>query len=94
MLISTVVSHEVYTEVTLETLTAVVCATVRDWHCRRCGELNRYDGLDDAVVSVSRDFVVVPPQDRGLLGDGVCWGDDNAVRVRHARQSLRYPARR
>jgi hypothetical protein len=58
MLISTVDSHEVYREVTLETLMAVARATVKDWHCRRCGKLNRYDGFDDAVVSVSRDFVV------------------------------------
>jgi hypothetical protein len=58
MLISAVTSHEVYREVTLETLTAVFCATVRDSHCHRCGELNRYDAFDDAVVSVSRDFVV------------------------------------
>jgi hypothetical protein len=43
---------------TLETLTAVVCATMRDWHCRRCGEVSRHDGFDDAVAAVSRDFVV------------------------------------
>jgi hypothetical protein len=39
-------------------LRAVVCATVRAWHCRRCGEFSRYDSFDDAVLSVSRDFVV------------------------------------
>jgi hypothetical protein len=41
MLISTVASQGVYREAILETLTAVVRATVRYWHCRRCGELNR-----------------------------------------------------
>jgi hypothetical protein len=58
MLISNVASREMCTEVTIETLTAFVCATVRDWHCCRCDEINRHDGFDDAVVAVSLEFVV------------------------------------
>jgi hypothetical protein len=39
-------------EVTPETL-----KTVRDGHCRRCGDVNRNNGFDDTAVPASRDFV-------------------------------------